>query len=74
VLVDRAMKGKQPIPISTDSDGGIDPMTALIQSVKKGAVLDGEVVMHRKLRRPVFIVFDVLCVSADQPILHLPFD
>ncbi len=29
--------------------------------------------MHRKLRRPLFIVFDVLCLSATQPILHLPF-
>ena len=75
VLVDRAMKGKQPIPIMHDMEGAnVDPMLALIQSVKKGAVLDGEVVMHRKLRRPVFIVFDVLCVSADHPILHLNFE
>jgi hypothetical protein len=74
VLVDRAMKGKQPIPTTSDMDGNVDPMLALIQSVKRGTVLDGEVVMHRKLRRPVFIVFDVLCVSADKPILHLPFE
>jgi mRNA-capping enzyme len=68
------MKAKQPVPLALDSDGTVDPMLTLIQAVKKGAVLDGEVVMHRKLRRPVFIVFDVLCISTDQPILHLSFE
>lgn len=74
MLVDRAMKCKQPTSTTLDVDGSVDPMQALIQSVKRGAVLDGEVVMHRKLHRPIFIVFDVLCISADQPILHLPFE
>jgi mRNA guanylyltransferase len=36
--------------------------------------LDGEVVMHRKFRRPIFIVFDVLAISTEQPVLHLPFE
>ncbi len=30
--------------------------------------------MHRKLRRPIFIVFDVLALSTTQPILQLPFE
>ena len=70
VLVDRAMKGKQPIPRAKD---GSDPMQSVIPLINPGTVLDGEVVMHRKLRRPVFIVFDVLSVSASHPVLHLPF-
>lgn len=70
VLVDRAMKGKQPIPRVHD---GTDPMESVIPLIKPGTVLDGEVVIHRKLRRPVFIVFDVLCLSASEPVLHLPF-
>ena len=49
-------------------------MHALALSIKPGAVLDGEVVVHRRLRRPVFIVFDVLANSANEPILHLPFE
>jgi len=49
-------------------------MQSIIPLIKPGTVLDGEVVMHRKLRRPVFIVFDVMCLSASQPILHMPFE
>ena len=71
VLVDRAMKGKQPSP--RGQDDGTDPMKTVVSLIKPGTVFDGEVVMHRKLRRPVFIVFDVLCLSATQPVLHLPF-
>lgn len=70
VLVDRAMKGKRPIP--RDNDGS-DPMESIIPLINTGTVLDGEVVIHRKLRRPIFIVFDVLCLSATEPVLHLPF-
>jgi len=70
VLVDRSMKGKQPIPIKT----GEDPMAAIIPLIRPGTVLDGEVVMHRKLGRPIFIVFDVLALSTEKPILHLPFE
>lgn len=70
VLVDRAMKGKQPIPRVKD---GSDPMQSVIPLISPGTVLDGEVVMHRKLRRPVFIVFDVLSLSTSHPVLHLPF-
>eukprot|EP00554_Chaetoceros_debilis_P016742 CAMPEP_0194121528 /NCGR_PEP_ID=MMETSP0150-20130528/47384_1 /TAXON_ID=122233 /ORGANISM="Chaetoceros debilis, Strain MM31A-1" /LENGTH=789 /DNA_ID=CAMNT_0038813999 /DNA_START=192 /DNA_END=2557 /DNA_ORIENTATION=- len=74
VLVDRAMKGKQIVPRNLDDDKKkLDPMASVIPLIKPGTVLDGEVVMHRKLRRPLFIVFDVLCLSATQPILHLPF-
>jgi len=67
VLIDRAMRGKQPIPRD-----GKDPMAHLIPLIKAGTVLDGEVVMHRKLRRPIFIVFDVLTIP--DPILQLPFE
>lgn len=70
VLVDRAMKGKQPIPRGND---GSDPMSSIISLINPGTVLDGEVVIHRKLRRPIFIVFDVLSLSGLEPVLHLPF-
>jgi hypothetical protein len=69
VLVDRAMKGKRPIPRS----GQEEPMKSILDLINPGTVFDGEVVMHRKERRPVFIVFDVLVLSAMQPVLHLPF-
>lgn len=68
VLVDRAMRGKQPIPRS----GEEDPLGHLIPLIKPGTVLDGEVVMHRKLRRPIFIVFDVMAIP--EPVLQLPFE
>jgi hypothetical protein len=49
VLVDRAMRGKQPIPLSGgDSDEPIAPILDLIQP---GTVLDGEVVMKRRVGR-----------------------
>jgi mRNA capping enzyme, catalytic domain/mRNA capping enzyme, beta chain/mRNA capping enzyme, C-terminal domain len=76
VLVDRAMKGKQPIPVVKD---GNDPMAPVLSLVKPGTVLDGEVVMHRGVpnrhkARPVFIVFDVLAISTDLAVLHMPFE
>ena len=88
VLVDRAShetkKAFQPKPKYSNTDGGgggvdndrgdDDPMRAAALAVKPGAVLDGEVVVHRRLRRPVFVVFDVLANSANEPILHLPFE
>ena len=49
-------------------------MGSVVKAIKPGTVLDGEVVVHRKLRRPIFIVFDVLAISATEPILHLPFE
>ena len=84
VLVDRAShetkKAYQPKPRDGNDDGGgggaaekKDPMHALALTIKPGAVLDGEVVVHRRSRQPVFIVFDVLAISANEPILHLPF-
>lgn len=69
VLINRAMQGKQPIPRSSDDQ---DPMGYLLPLIKPGTVFDGEVVMHRKLRRPIFIVFDVLTIP--EPVLHLPFE
>ena len=78
VLVDRASheskKAYQPKPRGDNGNNIEDPMHALALSIKSGAVLDGEVVVHRRLRRPVFIVFDVLANSANEPILHLPFE
>ncbi|KAL3761988.1 hypothetical protein ACHAW5_006494 [Stephanodiscus triporus] len=82
VLVDRAShetrKAFQPKPKDDGGGGGDgggdDPMRIAASAVKPGAVLDGEVVVHRRLRRPVFVVFDVLANSANEPILHLPFE
>ena len=78
VLVDRASheskRAYQPKPRGDNGNNIEDPMHALALSIKPGAVLDGEVVVHRRLRRPVFIVFDVLANSANEPILHLPFE
>jgi hypothetical protein len=77
VLVDRAMRGKQPIPLKTNKDDQ-DPMASVIQLIQPGTVLDGEVVMFRgnskQRARPIFIVFDVLAISATKAILHLPFE
>jgi len=70
VLVDRTMTGKQITPQGNSDE---DPMKSVLPLIKPGTVFDGEVVMHRKLRRPLFIVFDVLCISPTEPILHLPF-
>jgi mRNA capping enzyme, catalytic domain/mRNA capping enzyme, beta chain/mRNA capping enzyme, C-terminal domain len=69
VLIDRAMRGKQPIPRSAEED---DPLGYLLPLIKPGTVFDGEVVMHRKLRRPIFIVFDILAIP--EPVLQLPFE
>lgn len=72
VLVDRAMKGNQPKPVA--GTGGSDPLLPVLPLFRPGTVLDGEVVMHRKLKRPIFIVFDVLAISTEKPVLHLPFE
>lgn len=83
VLVDRAMRGKQPIPLAAkDANGGgkqdgKEPFAHLIALIKPGTVLDGEVVMNRRpgsKPRPIFIVFDVMTISATEPVLHLPFE
>ena len=78
ILVDRAMKGKMIDPPKKNSKsnatGFEDPMKHIIPLIKPGTVFDGEVVMRRSNpQRPVFIVFDVLALSASQPVLHLPF-
>lgn len=77
VLVDRAMKGKQLIPVG--GTNAKDPMSSVIPYIKPGTVLDGEVVMYRSKKsnqapRPLFIVFDVLTLSTTEPILQLPFE
>eukprot|EP00970_Alexandrium_tamarense_P011846 scaffold2578_cov197-Alexandrium_tamarense.AAC.12 len=78
VLVDRAShetkKAFQPNPRGKPSGEDDDPFSNILLAVKPGAILDGEVVVHRKLRRPIFIVFDVLANSASEPILQLPFE
>jgi hypothetical protein len=97
VLIDRAMRGKQPKVIHpvTDSNSssnsntspasGTEPFASIIDLIRPGTVLDGEVVMNRRSTattggsssspkpRPVFIVFDVLAISTTEPVLHLPF-
>lgn len=78
VLVDRAMRGKMPIPIA-GKEGG-DPFSSLVKLIKPGCCFDGEVVMFRgkvggkSKPRPIFIVFDVLANSTTEPVLHLPFE
>ncbi|KAL3812187.1 hypothetical protein ACHAXA_011873 [Cyclostephanos tholiformis] len=79
VLVDRAShetkRAYQPKPKNVGNGDDInDPMRLAASLVKAGAVLDGEVVVHRRLRRPVFVVFNVLANSSNEPILHLPFE
>ncbi|KAG7342838.1 mRNA capping enzyme [Nitzschia inconspicua] len=78
VLVDRAMRGKQPIAISDKSSSGEDPMAPVLSLIQPGTVFDGEVVMHRggskHKARPVFIVFDVLTIGRTTAILHMPFE
>jgi hypothetical protein len=77
VLVDRAMKGKQPVPVAGQAG---DPMSHVLKLIKPGTIFDGEVVMHRghgkgKSRpRAVFIVFDVIANSTTEPVLQLPFE
>lgn len=76
VLVDRAMKGKQPEP-ARGADPKSDPFSPFLDLIQPGTVLDGEVVMNRRPNgrpRPVFIVFDVLATSPTGPVLQLPFE
>ena len=80
VLVDRAMRGKQAIPlVKQSSQGAVEPMASVIPLIKPGTVFDGEVVMHRgngnkHKARPLFIVFDVLTIGPSMAVLHLPFE
>ncbi|KAL3774878.1 hypothetical protein HJC23_009229 [Cyclotella cryptica] len=72
VLIDRAShETKKAFQPKLHSE---NPFSNILSAVKPGTILDGEVVVHRKLRRPIFIVFDVLANSASEPILHLPFE
>lgn len=72
VLVDRAMRGKQPKPVGGSTE---DPFASILGLINPGTVLDGEVVMNRRgsTPRPIFIVFDVLALSPTEAVLHLPF-
>lgn len=77
VLVDRAMRGKQPIHLVKGNTA--DPMASVIPLIQPGTVFDGEVVMHRgngkkHPARPLFIVFDVLTIGPSTAVLHLPFE
>lgn len=73
VLVDRAMRGKQPIPVGGSNE---DPFAPILGLIQPGTVLDGEVVMNRRGHkpRPIFIVFDVMAISPMEPVLQLPFE
>ena len=88
VLVDRTMAGKRPKSSSSDgsnknkdktamnrskNNDTDDPLGHLASIVQPGTVLDGEVVVHRGLRRPIFVVFDVLSISTKDAVCHLPF-
>lgn len=76
VLVDRAMRGKQPVPVAGASDPHQDTLAPIVSLFQPGTVLDGEVVMNRRGRkpRPIFIVFDVMAINSTTPVLHLPFE
>lgn len=67
VLVDRAMEGRR-------LKAKDEPMASVLKLIQPGTVLDGEVVLNRKLNRPIFIVFDVLAINATTPVLQLPFE
>jgi mRNA capping enzyme, catalytic domain/mRNA capping enzyme, beta chain/mRNA capping enzyme, C-terminal domain len=71
VLVDRAMRGKQPKPRESK-----EPFEHLLPLIQPGTVFDGEVVMNRKQQppRPVFIVFDIMALNAKEPCLQFPFE
>ena len=72
VLFDRRMDAKQPVVAPSAKNEVLDPMSHVLPHVQPGTVLDGEVVIHRKYRRPIFIVFDVLCCGQTS-LVHLPF-
>ena len=59
-------------------DGSVDPMAPYLSLIQPGTVLDGEVVLFRgsskTKARPIFIIFDVLCLNATEPIFHLLFE
>lgn len=77
VLIDRAQRGKRPIPVGKSSSGGGDPFAPILGLIKPGTVFDGEVVMNRregKKPRAIFIVFDILSLSTTEAVLHLPFE
>ena len=73
VLIDRAMRGKQPIH-RPGADKEKDPFDSILGLIQPGTVLDGEVVMHRKHRRPIFIVFDVMTINSSTAVLNLKFE
>jgi len=72
VLVDRKMKGGKRLKSKT----GEDPFALIVPLVQPGAVFDGEVVMSRSFQppRPVFIIFDILALSASEPVVLLRFE
>jgi mRNA guanylyltransferase len=81
VLVDRAMRGKQPKwlnPAENSKDNKKEPMAHVLDLIQPGTVLDGEVVIHRgganHKARPVFIVFDVMTISPTKPVLQETFE
>ena len=55
VLLDRKMPGW----IVKDET----KLSGLYDAVQPGTVLDGEIVITRKHKKPIFIIFDVMCVG-----------
>lgn len=75
VFIDRAMKGKMFTFGNEDNNTNnvhVDTLQSLTKLIQPGTVLDGELVMHRKHRRPIFIVFDIMCIG-ERPIFQQPF-
>ncbi|GMH56190.1 hypothetical protein TrLO_g5424 [Triparma laevis f. longispina] len=69
VLLDRKMDGWRP---KEGAEGGEPALAKLAQHIAPGTVLDGEVVINRRQKRPIFIIFDVLC-SGNNCLAKLPF-
>ncbi len=66
VLLDRSMRG-----FTLKSTSG-DLLGALATKVNPGTILDGEVVVNRRLKQPQFIAFDIL-ISSSTPLTSSNF-
>ena len=71
VLLDRNMQGWKPKPLNCGGAGGAQNILEnLAKHIAPGTVFDGEVVINRKSKRPIFIVFDLLCNGGAALVKH----
>ena len=65
------MQGWKPKALPTGGGGGAQSiLDKLAKHVAPGTVFDGEVVINRKSKRPIFIVFDLLCNGSAALVKH----